>query len=80
MLHINRSKAYTLDNIIKRKVKKDSNLFVISNLGQLNHVESLIRKFCYKNNVLIVVYTEANYHVPQLIHDQFSDEFSSVIF
>lgn len=80
MLHINRSKAYTLDNIIKRKIKKDSNLFVISNLGQLNHVESLIRKFCYKNNVLIVVYTEANYHVPQLIHDQFSDEFSSVIF
>ena len=26
MLHINRSKAYTLDNIIKRKIKKDSNL------------------------------------------------------
>lgn len=79
MLYINRPGVYTLENFPK-KVVKNSNLFVISNLGQLNHIEKLINKFRYQNNLLVVVYTDANYHVPQLIHDQFGDEFSCVIF
>lgn len=59
------------------------NLFVVSNLGQLNHTSKLIVKNGLKSesNCLLVLYTSANTYVPQNIHDKFdTDLFDHVFF
>lgn len=80
MLQLTRKNAIDMFDIKNRPSNSFDNLFVISNLGQLHHVQGLIEKFNFHKNCLLVVYTESNYHVPQLIHDDYSKVFECVIF
>lgn len=57
-----------------------NNMFVVTHLGQLKQMESLIRLKELQKNTLIVLYTQKNYKVPQSVHDSFSDLFDKVIF
>nr|AHN54691.1 polysialyltransferase variant [synthetic construct] len=45
-----------------------NNLFVISNLGQLNQVQSLIKIQKLTNNLLVILYTSKNLKMPKLVH------------
>lgn len=50
--------------------KQTDNLFVITHLGQLKQMEALITKKNLSNNGLVVLYTVANFAVPQMVHDK----------
>ena len=47
-----------------------NNVFIISHLGQLKQVESLIEYENLKNNLLIILYTKKNLRVPRSIDKQ----------
>lgn len=49
------------------------NLFVISNLGQLNHIKALISYYDFHNCGVIVLFTLANLEVPKDIQNSLSD-------
>ncbi|MFZ7264438.1 polysialyltransferase family glycosyltransferase, partial [Avibacterium volantium] len=65
-----------LGNLIRIK-----NLFVISHLGQLAQVESVIKKEQLLNCMLIIVYTNKNKKMPQLVRNN-SDKniFKEILF
>ncbi|QLB12718.1 alpha-2,8-polysialyltransferase (POLYST) [Bisgaardia hudsonensis] len=46
---------------------KCDNLFVVSNLGQLNQAHSLIKKERFKNNFLLILYTSKNKVMPEIV-------------
>tara|TARA_R110002051_G_scaffold200569_1_gene267407 strand:+ start:8237 stop:9559 length:1323 start_codon:yes stop_codon:yes gene_type:complete len=46
-------------------IKHVDNLFIISNLGQLNHISALISHYGFRNCGLIVLFTSANLIVPK---------------
>ena len=48
-------------------VHKTDNLFVISHLGQLTQIESLVIQYNLKNNYLIILYTDANIIMPSIV-------------
>jgi len=50
------------------------NAFVLSNLGQLKQVDTMIRFENLKNNLIIIVYTEANLEMPNLILEQYDKD------
>lgn len=50
--------------------KKTKNLFVISHLGQLAQIESLIKRDKLLNCVLVIVYTRKNKEMPKLVRDR----------
>lgn len=52
------------------KPKQTEHLFVITHLGQLKQMEALIIKKNLISNGLIVLYTTANFVVPQTVHDK----------
>lgn len=54
----------------QKKPKKVENLFVITHLGQLKQMESLIVREQLVSNGLIVLYASTNLHVPQMVHDK----------
>ncbi len=81
MIEVYRSNAHFIE-LVNSKFEFD-NLFVVSNLGQLNHTSKLIVKNGLQSdsNCLLVLYTSANVYVPQNIHDKFdSDLFDHVFF
>jgi tetratricopeptide (TPR) repeat protein len=53
--------------------KQYDNLFVISHMGQLKQVESLINYEKLENNLLIILYTKKNLNIPQGIDKQKDD-------
>lgn len=53
-----------LGNLIRIK-----NLFVISHLGQLAQVESVIKKESLLNCTLVILYTKKNKRMPQLVRN-----------
>ena len=62
---------YGFEELPKDSLYNIDDLFVISNLGQLKHVTSFIKKKSIKNCFLVVVYTDVNLAVPQAIHDNY---------
>lgn len=81
MIEVYRTNAHFIE-LVNSKFEFD-NLFVVSNLGQLNHTSKLIVKNGLQSgsNCLLVLYTSANVYVPQNIHDKFdSDLFDHVFF
>lgn len=81
MIEVYRSNAHFIE-LVNSKFEFDS-LFVVSNLGQLNHTSKLIVKNGLQSdsNCLLVLYTSANLYVPQNIHDKFdSDLFDHIFF
>ncbi|MGM8898072.1 MULTISPECIES: alpha-2,8-polysialyltransferase family protein [unclassified Psychrobacter] len=81
-LKVYRPKTYlNIEDLPHENINYVSNLFVISNLGQLKHVTGLIEKMNITNSFLLVVYTDANLTVPQLIHGMFNlNAFDGVLF
>tara|TARA_R110000850_G_scaffold95327_1_gene200383 strand:- start:19 stop:1311 length:1293 start_codon:yes stop_codon:yes gene_type:complete len=72
---------YGFEELPKDSLYNIDDLFVISNLGQLKHVTSFIKKKSIKNCFLVVVYTDVNLAVPQAIHDNYEVSiFNSVLF
>lgn len=64
-----------------KKPKQTEHLFVITHLGQLKQMEALIVKKNLTNNGLIVLYTTANFVVPQTVHDKVAKSlFDFVVF
>lgn len=61
--------TFTLDENIKC-----DNTFVLSHLGQLKQVDTMIKFENLKNNLIIIVYTEANLEMPNLILEQYDRE------
>jgi len=54
------------------QITKSENLFVISHFGQLAQVEGLIKLEKIKNNSLVILYTEANKKMPNLILNKYN--------
>lgn len=64
-----------------KEPKQTDNLFVITHLGQLKQMEALIVKKNLISNGLIVLYTTANFVVPQTVHDKVTKSlFDFVVF
>lgn len=61
--------------------KQTEHLFVITHLGQLKQMEALIVRQNLISNGLIVLYTTANFVVPQTVHDKVTKSlFDFVVF
>ncbi|HDL1749064.1 TPA: sialyltransferase, partial [Mannheimia haemolytica] len=61
--------------------RKTTNLFFISQMGQLEQYQGLIEKLKLKNNVLIVLYTKKNQLMPKNIAERCNKElFNSIRF
>lgn len=72
--------AQTFVDYIKNP-QQVNNLFVITHLGQLKQMEALITKKNLSNNGLVVLYTIANFTVPQMVHDKLTQSlFNFVVF
>ena len=68
--YIEDSPWFKTDNLkINRRCK---NIFIVSHLGQLKQVESLILKEKIESSLLIIVYTKKNLRVPQSIQSQYN--------
>ncbi|WP_172953032.1 alpha-2,8-polysialyltransferase family protein [Psychrobacter sp. L7] len=80
MVELYRDNAYFIDFV--NSTFEFENLFVVSNLGQLNHTSKLIAKNELKSdsNCLLVLCTSANVYVPQNIHDRFDSELFDHVF
>ena len=78
-LVVSRPSAYYFDDFLGNPLAY-SNLFVLTHLGQLKQMEALIKSKNIKDNCLVVLYTFKNLVVPQIVHDQYSNIFDSVIF
>lgn len=68
-LNLDSSYAHLFGDYLKNP-KQTENLFVITHLGQLKQMETLIVKKNLISNGLIVLYTTANFVVPQTVHDK----------
>lgn len=68
-LQLNPKYAFMLATLPKAKAQVN-NLFIITHLGQLKQMEALINREQLQNNGLVVLYTTANFSVPQMVHDQ----------
>lgn len=68
-LQLNSDYAQSFDDYLSSPKQVD-NLFVITHLGQLKQMETLIHKKQLRSNGLAVLYTRANFIVPQTVHDK----------
>lgn len=80
ILNISKTKCHQFKTIDKREFNQCDNLFVITHLGQLKQMEALIKKKLIKNSCLVILYTNANFIVPQSVHDQLSEELFDKVF
>lgn len=78
-LVISRPSAYYFKDFLGNP-SVHSNLFLLTHLGQLKQMEALIKSKDIKDNCLVVLYTFRNLIVPQIVHDQYSSFFDSVVF
>lgn len=79
-LSLDSSYAQLFGNYLKNP-KQAEHLFVITHLGQLKQMEALIGKKNLTSNGLIVLYTTANFIVPQTVHDKVAKSlFDFVVF
>lgn len=78
-LAISKPSAYYFTDFMKKPVEH-RNLFVLTHLGQLKQMEALIKSKDIKDNCLVVLYTFKNLVVPEIVHDQYSCIFDSVVF
>lgn len=79
-LSLDNSYAQLFGDYLKNP-KQTENLFVITHLGQLKQMEALIVKKNLISNGLIVLYTNANFVVPQTVHDKVAKSlFDFVVF
>lgn len=76
------SKAKCINVILDFNMNSNiENLFFITNFGQMNHITGLIKYLNLEKCFLIVLYTEANFYIPQTIHDSVEEDiFESVYF
>lgn len=57
------------------------NLFIITHLGQLKQMEALIKKQNIRKNYLLVLFTNKNLVIPQIVHNSFnSNLFKKILF
>lgn len=76
------SKTKCINRLLDFNINSNiENLFFITNFGQMNHITGLIKHLNLKKCFLIVLYTEANFYIPQTIHDGIEEDiFESVYF
>lgn len=79
ILNLNKPSASLFDGHLYYGSSFD-NLFVVTHLGQLKQMEALIASRDITNNCLVVLYTQKNLIVPQMVHDQYSLNFDQAIF
>lgn len=63
-----------------KEAQKATNLFVIAHYGQLHQVENLIKFEGLTDNLLCILYTDANLRMPELIQESYNKSlFASVV-
>ena len=72
-LNLTKIKCYSDLNQIPNKLDI-KNLFIITNFGQMNHTLGLIKSLSLDKAFLVVLYTKANFYIPQTIHDGLDED------
>ncbi|UXZ04104.1 alpha-2,8-polysialyltransferase family protein [Moraxella nasicaprae] len=79
MLELQSGYAQTFVDYLKAP-QQVKNLFVVTHLGQLKQMESLIQQKQLKNNLLVILYTMKNLDTPKMVVDNISQNcFSGAI-